>query len=180
MSDAPLEKIETEIDRFYNLMARKGKVKLDEACKELNLEKKHITKYVDVLTRSKKVIAKYPFIGQPYFYLAEDADASAAVIKTESDKKPGQQIYAEDNKNQPDKTKETDKTVKTDEIKEEAKDANKKTSESDKKNNEEANKNNKKNDEVSKEDSQKHCTKCGNPLKPNARFCTKCGTEVKS
>ncbi len=178
MGDAPLEKIETEIDRFYNLMARKGKVKLDEACKELNLEKNHITKYIDVLTRSRKVVAKYPLIGQPYFFLAEDADPNAAIIKDENIYRPRQQ--------------EAEKAAPTtDEKKETKKEENKYVNNEDKDNKnaerkytDEKSINNKisgnKKSETQKEDSQKHCTKCGNPVKPNARFCTKCGNEVKS
>ncbi len=179
MADRPIERIDTDIDSFYSLLVQKGQIKLDEACNALNLEKKHILKYVTVLERAKKLTAKYPIIGQPIFSLPagqnpnpSERSITPGTIKAsfeipKSDEQSKDSEETKDTENNEEKKGFVEKT-KSDEL-----DNSKKSEEKDI-----ASKVKK---EI-KEDVPKKkgvCPDCGNPLKEGAKFCTRCGSGVK-
>ncbi|MFW6013751.1 MAG: zinc ribbon domain-containing protein [Candidatus Nanoarchaeia archaeon] len=174
MADRPIERIETEIDSFYNLIVRLGQVKLDEACKSLNVEKKHILKYVEVLDRAKKIKAKYPFIGQPVFSLppGQSPNPSEREITPGAIKASFEIPKVDEQKNAAKESTEKGEggSKEKDEKKDEGKETLEKSPTPVKKEDKDVDKN---------ENQPEKCPKCGNPLKTNAKFCTKCGSEVK-
>ncbi|MFW5990680.1 MAG: zinc-ribbon domain-containing protein [Candidatus Nanoarchaeia archaeon] len=71
MDTKELHTIQTDIDKFYGLIREEGTVSEPYVCKSLNLDKKHVQKYAEILSRAKKIKAKYPLIGSPVYFLAD-------------------------------------------------------------------------------------------------------------
>jgi len=179
MADRPIERIDTDIDSFYSLLVQKGQIKLDEACNALNLEKKHILKYVTVLERAKKLTAKYPLIGQPVFSLPADQSPNPS----ERSVTPGT-VKASFEIPKSDEQSKDRKETKGTEITEEKKGSVEETKSDDfdkSKKSEEKDIASKAKEKIKEEVPKKKgiCPDCGNPLKEGAKFCTRCGSGVK-
>jgi hypothetical protein len=56
-------KIETTFDRLLDLVKMRGSMELDDAAKELGLEKKQVKEYAEVLEQSNLLKMVYPPIG---------------------------------------------------------------------------------------------------------------------
>lgn len=94
--EAPKEvksRVETNIDRLYELIRDKGILKSNVAAKKLKIDNEMIEEWGRVLEDHKLVKMHYPPIGEPVFILKKFKASKEGVVEKKEKLKPGRKIF---------------------------------------------------------------------------------------